>query len=235
MKRLFLFLLLVLSVGAFSELKVLKNKKKSKHLRQSLSVSSNSHAVSVKKTGKKTKHLRQSSPVSSNSPHAVSVKKTGKKPSSFHRRPTAQEADPALKEKLVGEDYYQTVDSKVIQQEVNEHLVAIERLCDIEDSAGKIREWNRRSQALTQLADQYVDVRRLNAEDEYLLRSLRYYTSPGRLSYGQEITQELLKDINLYEEFKAQYYMDNRLNSDMTLEELPDKWAKKIAKGLSCF
>ena len=80
-----------------------------------------------------------------------------------------------------------------------------------------------------------MDERRLNAEDEYLLRSLRYYTSPGRLSYGQEITQELLNDINLYEEFKAQYYMDNQLNSETPLSELPDDWAQKIAKGLSCF
>ena len=147
----------------------------------------------------------------------------------------SQKSDSSLKEELVGKDYYQTVDSKVIQQEVNKHLRAIEKLCDIEDSAGKIKEWNKRSQALTQLADQYVDERRLNAEDEYLLRSLRYYTSPGRLSYGQEMTQELLNDINLYEEFKAQYYMDNRLNSDRSLEELPDEWAQKIAKGLSCF
>ena len=215
MKNLFLFLFLVVSFGAFSELKVLSSKPKSTH---------------------KLKSCQNLRPVSNLSKKNISVKKTvSKSKPSFQRSPTAQESDPSLKEELVGEDYYQTVESKVIQQEVNEHLRAIEKLCDIEDSAGKIREWNKRSQALTQLADRYVDEKRLNAEDEYLLRGLRYYTSPGRLSYGQEITQELLSNINLYEEFKAQYYVDNRLNSDTPLEDLPDKWAQKIAKGLSCF
>ena len=229
MKNLSLFLLLFLPVGVFSEIEVLKKRKNSVG-----ELPPHESAVSVSEEVKQEKKNPQS--VDSNPSKNVSVRRTNHKgESSSQRRPTAQGSPLPLKRELVGEDYYQTVDSAVIQQEINEHLRAIEKLCDIEDSAKKIREWNKRTQALTQLADRYVDERRLYAEDEYLLRSLRFYTSPGRLSYGQEITQELLNEINLYEEFKVQYYADRGLHSEISIEELPDEWAQKIAKGLSCF
>ena len=215
MKNLFLFLFLFVSVEAFSEIKILSNRQKPAH---------------------QLKPHQNEWSVLGCSQKSDSVRKTEiKSKSSVQRNPTSQESDSSLKEELVGEDYYQTVDSRVIQQEVNRHLEAIEGLCNRKNLVEKIREWNQRSQALTELADRYVDERKLTVEDEYLLRSLRYYTSPGRLSYGQEITQELLNDIDLYEEFKTQYYADNRLDSDRPLTELPDEWANKIAKGLSCF
>ena len=136
---------------------------------------------------------------------------------------------------VLGEDYYKDLESEPIIREVNIHLQAIVNICETKNTLGeKVDSLNSSFQSLKDLIAGYLGESNLSTNDGLLLRGIRSNIAQDRISYGQPITEELVGEVDIKNQFLIAYHVHYNLPDNTPVEKFPDEWAKQIYAGLDC-
>lgn len=150
-------------------------------------------------------------------------------------RSLANNQNILLKEDVLGEDYYKDLESEPLRREVGAHLKAIENLCEKERTlAEKVDILTNHFQQIRTLVANYLREPNLQINDGLFLRGIRANIAQDRISYGQPITEELVREADIKNQFLIAYHVHHNLPDHTPVEKFPEEWAKQVYAGLDC-
>ena len=136
---------------------------------------------------------------------------------------------------ILDDDFYRPIASQTIMNQANEHLKAISNLCTNNASLkNKAFQLENALEGLRALSQKYLQSAHLHEKDEIFLRDIRHHFQREKLTYGEPITESLLRASDIRIPFKINYRMYYKLPPRISYTKFPDEWARQFYKSLNC-
>ena len=142
--------------------------------------------------------------------------------------------DKASKEAFLSPNFAAPVPSETIRGDVQSHIQKITGLCGSKESLkAKALKLEQAFSGLRKTSEQYLE-KKIDVDDQILLRDIQYHFEQDRLSYFGPVTEEILSGADLRIPFGMNYRMYYNLPETAELQDFPDQWAQDVYKGLNC-
>ena len=142
--------------------------------------------------------------------------------------------DKSSKEAFLDEDFSSLVSSSVIREDIHRNIKKIAGLCgSSQPLKAKALQLEQAFSGLRKTAQEYLQ-KKIDIDDQILLRDIHYHFQQERLSTLGPVTEELLNGSDLRISFGVNYRMYYNLPETAELKDFPDQWAQDVYKGLDC-